>query len=91
MFSGWGCVFGRVEFGRFLRVVSRLDVVPVRQMGVVTGLFVVTRFVVLGRGLMVLSRLLVMMCRLGMMISALFRHRNLSRARIGATAPSLAT
>jgi hypothetical protein len=67
-------VFRRVVLGGFFGVVFRLHVMTVREMGVVAGLFVVARFVMLGRGQMLLRRMLMMFRRLTMMFSALFRH-----------------
>ena len=64
----------RVMFRGFFRMVFRLYMMAVRQMCVVAGLFMFTRFVVL-RGSYVVGRSLLMMFRcLTMMIGAFFRH-----------------
>jgi hypothetical protein len=71
-----GCVgvLGRVVLSGFFGVLFRLHVMAVRQMGVVAGCFVFARFVVLGRGEMMLRRLLMMLGCLTVMFRALFGH-----------------
>jgi hypothetical protein len=54
-------VLDRVMLGRFFGVVFCLQVMTVRQMSVVAGPFVITRFVMLGGGQMVFGRLLMML------------------------------
>ncbi len=73
-------VLGRVVLGGFLGVMGGVEVMSVRHMGVMAGLVMVARFVVLGRGFVMLGSKLMVMCCLDVMIGALFRHRNLSGA-----------
>jgi hypothetical protein len=67
-------VLDGVMLGRFFGVVFCLQVMTVRQMSVVAGLFGVTRFVMLGGAQMVFGRLLMMFGCLTMMFRALIRH-----------------
>jgi hypothetical protein len=79
-------VLDGVVLGRFFGVVFFLQVMTVRQMSVVAGLFVVTCFVMLGGGQMVLGRLLMMFGCLTMMFRALIRH-GFSRFRFNPRCP----
>jgi hypothetical protein len=82
-----GSVLSRVMLGGFLGMVCCVDVMPVRHMGMMAGLVVVACFVVLGRRFVVLGGEFMMMCCLEVMISALFRHRNLPGPEMDAVRP----
>jgi hypothetical protein len=65
---------GRVSLGRFSSVVLRLHMMSMRQVGVMTRLLVIGRFVMLGGGKMVLRGFLMVLGCQTMMFRALFRH-----------------
>lgn len=73
---GGRSVVRSVMLGRFLGMMGGVDVMTMRKMGMVTGFLVVTRFVMIGRGPVMLGRFFVMLCCLDVVFSALFRHRN---------------
>jgi hypothetical protein len=61
--------------GRFFSVIRRVQVVPVRDMRVVSTLFVVTRFMMFSRLAVMPYGVLVMLCRLEMVLRTLMlRH-----------------
>ncbi|HEX3744437.1 MAG TPA: hypothetical protein VHW09_10925 [Bryobacteraceae bacterium] len=63
-----------VVFGSFTRVVRRVQTVPVRYMGVMRGLFVVTFFVMFGSFVVVGGRMLVMFSSLLMVFCSFVAH-----------------
>jgi hypothetical protein len=63
-----------VMLARLLRVVRCMVVMPVRDVRVVTGLFMVGVGVMFGRGAMMLRRVFVMFSSFQMMIGDLFGH-----------------
>jgi hypothetical protein len=69
------CVRGRMVFGSFACVVLSLDMMAMRQMSVMTGLFVFTCFVVLCCRQMVLGSFLMVFRSLAMMFSGLLGPR----------------
>jgi hypothetical protein len=67
-----------VRLGRFLCVMSRVHVVPVRRVGVMSSSFVRSCFVMFGSCSMMLGRQVVMIRRLAMVACRLFRHTGTS-------------
>jgi hypothetical protein len=65
-------VLARMMLAGFLGVVFGLNVVALRHMGMMTGSFVVTCFVMLGSGAMVLGGLFVMLSCFMMMFCCFF-------------------
>jgi hypothetical protein len=64
-----------VMFGSFFRVVSGMQMVTVREVSMMSGLFMATTGGVLGRFFVMASRVFVMFCRFCMMFCALLNHR----------------
>ena len=67
---------------RFFGVVFGLNMVAVRQMGMVGGLFVIALFVVLSGVLMVLRSVFMMLRGVAMMIGVFLRHGKFSLWRL---------
>jgi hypothetical protein len=68
-------MFRRVMLARFLSVVRGVKMVPVRNVGVMSGLFGITGFVMFGRFTMMTRGLFVMLGRALMMLRAfMFSH-----------------
>jgi hypothetical protein len=68
-------MFRRVMLARFLGVIRGVQMVPVRNVGVMPGLFGITGFVMFGRFTMMLRGKLVMLGRALVMLGAfMFRH-----------------
>lgn len=63
-------------FGSFPRMVLSLYLMAMRQVSLMTGFFVFTRFMVLCCHQMVLGSFLMMLRSLAMMFRTLFGHRN---------------
>ena len=59
----------------FLRVVIAVQVVTMRGVGMMTGLFIVPACVMLGRFFVVSGRVLIMLRSFSMMFCAFFTHR----------------
>src|SRR5215467_7662369 len=81
--SGWlgsacfalAAMFRRVMLARFLSVIRGVQMVPVRNVGVMSGLFGITGFVMFGRFTMMTRGMLVMLGRALVMLRAfMFRH-----------------
>jgi len=68
-------MFRRVMLTRFLGVIRGVQMVPVRNVGVMPGLFGITGFVMLGRFTMMTRGKFVMLgCALVMLRAFMFRH-----------------
>ncbi len=67
-------VFGGVQLGRFSRVMCGLMTVPGRNVGVVTGLLVISAFMMRGGFPMMPGCVLVMLSRLRVMLCACMWH-----------------
>ena len=68
-------MFRRVMLACFLGVIRGVQMVPVRNVGVMSGLFGITGFVIFGRFTMMTRGKLVMLSRALMMLGAfMFRH-----------------
>jgi len=68
-------MFRRVMLARFLGVIRGVQMVPVRNVGVMPGLFGITRFVMFGRFTMMTRGKFVMLgCALVMLRAFMFRH-----------------
>jgi hypothetical protein len=68
-------MFRRVMLARFLGVICCVQMVPVRNVGVMPGLFGITGFVMFGRFTMMMRGKLVMLgCALVMLGAFMFRH-----------------
>jgi hypothetical protein len=68
-------MFRRVMLARFLSMIRGVQMVSVRNVGVMTGLFGITRFIMFGRFTMMTCGKLVMLGRALMMFRAfMFRH-----------------
>ncbi len=70
-------VFVGVMLGGLFGVMLRLQVMAVRHMGVMAGLFVVVCVMVFRRGTMMLGGLFMVLSGLMVMVSARFGHDNL--------------
>jgi hypothetical protein len=62
------CLIRGVMFGRFLRVMGRMNVVTLRYMRMMSGLFVVAALVVLRSLLVMFRRVLMMLRRLAVVL-----------------------
>jgi len=68
-------MFRRVVLARFLGVIGGVQMVPVRNVGVMPSLFRITGFVMFGRFTMLTRGKLVMLCCALVMLRAfVFRH-----------------
>jgi hypothetical protein len=68
-------MFRRVVLARFLGVIRGVQMMAVRNVGMMPGLFVITRFVMFGRFTMMTRGLFVMLgCALVMLRAFMFRH-----------------
>jgi len=68
-------MFRRVMLARFLSVIRGVQMVPVCNVGVMPGLFVITGFVMFGRfAMMPRGKLVMLGCALVMLRAFMFRH-----------------
>jgi len=68
-------MFRRVVFARLLGVIRGVQMVPMRNVGVMPSLFVITGFVMFGRFTMMMRGIFMMLgCLLVMLRAFMFRH-----------------
>jgi hypothetical protein len=82
-------VFVGVKLGRFNRVMRGVVTVPARNVGVMTGLLVISAFVLRGSFTMVSCRVLVMFSRLSVVLCACMWHFSYLSMRVSPDASGL--